>query len=644
MWSLIYIDYQTNPDTVLRLIDMAKSARLNIRISGSIFDERKTAFKEAIAAAAVKADQWETLFISGYSMQMLDLYESMPRVLPGLDSAHICHTIPTDTDQLVPAISAPNLRRFIVNGNSQFVLTDCLDLQDLELVELSESWGSIGVVWAEKVDGYFIRLAGAFPALESLSLDFRDYTGRDHHSEEDIPNPTTETAWPPFPRLKALSFNRPTPYAIEYFLRQLRDSNPTILEFTGVDGRKYPHPRPLRMPPSCRFLWLYEQSLHSIRLFVSAFSDLSRVLVEVADTRNALGVESAPNRRHYAYMMRARWDDNDQRSERDIEQAQSANRIKEDWGFISSNAKVRWHFPRSPLEEGVEGIGVGKAVVYACRALISSQKESFGPANLGTRKQRFGPWVDVHTNTDPAKIRHQIERVKSACLDVRLLPDYKNFYHPYNETTFGAATPPSRPKLTLTSGGAFVSWGGFPGLEELYSWVSKDLPRLSPACVEATFDHGGEYWAPVISTPSPLGQSAIRLELDIISPHLNQIHQHSSSIKVPEMAAGKRKSRKSLVVSKGSPEAALPLPPAATTRALSIPEILISVLSLCENADLGRAALTCRRWSPVALDHPWRELDSFLPLLFLVRPLRLVLDTEEKKIWEFEGNVADADW
>ncbi|KAG9037039.1 hypothetical protein FS837_001507 [Tulasnella sp. UAMH 9824] len=110
------------------------------------------------------------------------------------------------------------------------------------------------------------------------------------------------------------------------------------------------------------------------------------------------------------------------------------------------------------------------------------------------------------------------------------------------------------------------------------------------------------------------------------------------------MAAGKRKSRKSSNVSGGSTEAALPLPLTATTRALSIPEILIGVLSLCKNADLGRAALTCRRWSPVALDYLWKELDSIVPLLVLVQPLRLACDTEEKKIWEFEGSVADADW
>lgn len=371
MWSLIQIGYRSNPDSVLRLINMAKSARLNIRICGSLFCERKTAFKEAIAAAAVKADQWKTLVVSGYTWQIQELYGLMPRVLPGLESAKICDTVPTDTDQLVPAISAPNLRNLIIAGNSQFIFTECSELRDLELLDLSTCWGNMGAAWAEKADRYFTGLARAFPAIERLSFDLRAFPRQDYDSEEDSQSLPAGSAWPSFPRLRALSFNRPTPDAIEYLLLQLRDSDPTILEFTGVDGKKYPHPRPLRMPPSCRSLWLYEQSLHSIRLFVSAFSDLSGVIVEVADTGNALGFESAPESPYYTVRIQTPWGDNDQPSEQDIEPAQRANRIKEDWGFISSNAKVRWHFPRSPLEEGVEGIGLGKAVVYACRALIS---------------------------------------------------------------------------------------------------------------------------------------------------------------------------------------------------------------------------------------------------------------------------------
>ncbi|KAG8910766.1 hypothetical protein FRC01_006142, partial [Tulasnella sp. 417] len=91
------------------------------------------------------------------------------------------------------------------------------------------------------------------------------------------------------------------------------------------------------------------------------------------------------------------------------------------------------------------------------------------------------------------------------------------------------------------------------------------------------------------------------------------------------MAAGKRKSRTSNVLPKKevSPEAVPPLPLlAASTRALAVPEILTSVLGLSKKEDLACAALTCRKWSPVALDHLWKELDSIAPLLVLVQPLR----------------------
>ncbi|KAG8970105.1 hypothetical protein FRC05_000753 [Tulasnella sp. 425] len=114
------------------------------------------------------------------------------------------------------------------------------------------------------------------------------------------------------------------------------------------------------------------------------------------------------------------------------------------------------------------------------------------------------------------------------------------------------------------------------------------------------------------------------------------------------MAGGKRTTRKSSTAPKGSVEVKHSSTPAS---------------DLCGKPDLGRAALACRKWSPVALDHLWEELDSIVPLLALVQPLRLVLGDNEEKRWvsvfigllelvflksgilqEFEGNVADADW
>ncbi|KAG9019814.1 hypothetical protein FRB90_005962 [Tulasnella sp. 427] len=110
------------------------------------------------------------------------------------------------------------------------------------------------------------------------------------------------------------------------------------------------------------------------------------------------------------------------------------------------------------------------------------------------------------------------------------------------------------------------------------------------------------------------------------------------------MAGTKRTyaSRKPSNGPKGSKEPVSSLVP-ATTRCLAIPEIVITVLSLCSKSDLAHLARTCRHWSACALDQLWEELDSIVPLLVLVRPLRLALETEYMSKWEFDGNAADAD-
>ncbi|KAG8910768.1 hypothetical protein FRC01_006144 [Tulasnella sp. 417] len=381
MWSLIEIDDGTKPDSVRRLVDMVKSVKLDLRISGYygyLSDTDKATFRAAIAAAAIKADQWKTLVFS-----VKDLYGCIPRVLSGLESALI-RNVPPDTAPLVPTVSAPNLRDLVIKGNSQFVFTDCERLRDLELVDVAESWGSTAAVWAEKADHYFTWLSGAFPALERLSFDFTNYGSPDRGPTEAIPGPADGSAWPCFFGLKTLSFERLTAHAIEYLLRQLRNSNPKVLEFTGIDRREYPHPKPLRMPPSCRFLRLHHQSLRTIRLFLSAFNDYSGVTVEVDNATYALGLTIASNRIR-TIIISDPWGSVPYES--DFESIEHANQIREDWRFLSSNAKVMWKIPKSPLEQGVEGIGLSKAVLYACQDLLSRQKGSSGPPNLGNAQQ-----------------------------------------------------------------------------------------------------------------------------------------------------------------------------------------------------------------------------------------------------------------
>lgn len=59
-------------------------------------------------------------------------------------------------------------------------------------------------------------------------------------------------------------------------------------------------------------------------------------------------------------------------------------------------------------------------------------------------------------------------------------------------------------------------------------------------------------------------------------------------------------------------------------RALSIPEILQLVLSsgVCR-ITARNAALTCRLWMEPALDELWKDLDSVLPLFWVLVPLKI---------------------
>ncbi|KAG8912944.1 hypothetical protein FRC01_004820 [Tulasnella sp. 417] len=388
MWSLVEIDQYTKPDSVRRLVDMAKSAKLDVRINGRMdvrivghtFTTKSVTFRAAVAAAAVKADQWKTLVFSGSEQ-----YKCIPHVLSGLESVDIRYGIPRASAKMIPTISAPNLRDLVIRGNSQFAFTDCENLRNLEVVGLAECWGDNATVWAEKADHYFTWISGAFSALERLSFDFTNYGSPYRGPNEDISSLADGSAWPCFPRLKVLSFKSPTPHAIEYLFLKLRNCNPQVLEFTEIDGRQYPHPKPLHLPPSCRILRLDDRSLRTIRLFLSAFNDLSRVTVEVTDATHALGLTIASIGSPQFTSISDPWDD--VRNEPGMKSIQRANQIREDWNFISSNAKVRWNFPRSPLEEGEEGIGLSKAVLYACQDLLSRQKGSYGPPNLGDAEQ-----------------------------------------------------------------------------------------------------------------------------------------------------------------------------------------------------------------------------------------------------------------
>lgn len=52
-----------------------------------------------------------------------------------------------------------------------------------------------------------------------------------------------------------------------------------------------------------------------------------------------------------------------------------------------------------------------------------------------------------------------------------------------------------------------------------------------------------------------------------------------------------------------------------------IPEILDGILSSVRRSDLVATALTCHRWSEVALDCLWKDLNGLIPLLNTYAPL-----------------------
>ena len=69
----------------------------------------------------------------------------------------------------------------------------------------------------------------------------------------------------------------------------------------------------------------------------------------------------------------------------------------------------------------------------------------------------------------------------------------------------------------------------------------------------------------------------------------------------------------------------------ATKRALETSDNLHLIFEHLENEDLLACALTCQIWTPVALDGLWKDLNSVLPLLLLMSPLKSVKDNDETK-------------
>ena len=58
-----------------------------------------------------------------------------------------------------------------------------------------------------------------------------------------------------------------------------------------------------------------------------------------------------------------------------------------------------------------------------------------------------------------------------------------------------------------------------------------------------------------------------------------------------------------------------------TMRVLAIPEIIELIMSFLDKKDNVNNACVCRRWSDIALDCVWRNVDDITQLLRLLAPL-----------------------
>lgn len=64
-----------------------------------------------------------------------------------------------------------------------------------------------------------------------------------------------------------------------------------------------------------------------------------------------------------------------------------------------------------------------------------------------------------------------------------------------------------------------------------------------------------------------------------------------------------------------------------TSRVLEIPELLDMIFGLLDNPSNASNASVCRRWSEIALDTLWREVDDLHRLFGVLGPLKQLGET-----------------
>ncbi|KAG8910825.1 hypothetical protein FRC01_006107, partial [Tulasnella sp. 417] len=74
------------------------------------------------------------------------------------------------------------------------------------------------------------------------------------------------------------------------------------------------------------------------------------------------------------------------------------------------------------------------------------------------------------------------------------------------------------------------------------------------------------------------------------------------------------------------------------------PELLLAVFSYAEQRELAAAARVCQKWSTLALDALWKDLDSVVPLVELVIPLIHAGDKQAKWSWSLAQKPTESQW
>ncbi|KAG9034310.1 hypothetical protein FS837_002241 [Tulasnella sp. UAMH 9824] len=336
MWSLVDVHTNTDPAKIGHQIERAKSTCLDVRLlldyKNFYHPYSEATFRAAIAAVAVKADQWGRLCIGGRFPGLKELYSWVPKTLSRLDSACVQATFDRDGEDWAPVLSTPSLKNLRVQGDAPFFFKDCAQLQKLRLTEITESWGDPDLEWQEEFYGFATCLSEHCPVLQSLSFEaayvFIDYDDLIRR----VPKPG---AWRALASLNVLEFSYGTFPVIGFFLHHLSIPSPFTLELTGIELNSL----------------LFS---HHIKKFVENADKQPELLVEIVDTKTALGFSD--------------W--RDRPDDPEGEAREIIGEIQEDWDWLCLNAKVSWGFPGLPAKDRVSGIELREAIAFVLHSLL----------------------------------------------------------------------------------------------------------------------------------------------------------------------------------------------------------------------------------------------------------------------------------